>query len=124
MPTYCYSERGGDGTVYEYVFPMGETPREIELREGRRLKILERDYRAELVGAVISVRGGSVRPSKAWPRVCYASGVNASQAGELRKHLRDRGCPTEVTADGDPVYTSAAHERKALKVRGMYNKRG
>lgn len=53
---------------------------------------------------------------------CCASGVHASQAQELREHLADRGCPTEVTTDGDPIYTSAAHRKKALKCRGMFDK--
>jgi len=122
MPTYCYSSPDEPGKIYEFVFPMGQAPRQIELLVGK--VTVERDYRAELAGATISVRGGSDTRSKAWPRTCYASGVNAAQAGELRQHLRDRGVPTEVTAGGDPVYTSAAHERKALKVRGMYNKKG
>jgi hypothetical protein len=55
---------------------------------------------------------------------CVGSGVNAEQAPELRKFLADRGCPTAVTNDGDPVYTSAGHRRKALKLRGMCDKGG
>lgn len=60
---------------------------------------------------------------KIWPmKPCYASGVHASQAQELRDHLAKRGCPTEVTPSGDPIYTSAAHRKKALKIRGMHDK--
>jgi hypothetical protein len=53
---------------------------------------------------------------------CFASGVNAVQAPELRKFLADRGCATEVTSEGDPIYRSAGHRKKALKLRGMYDK--
>jgi hypothetical protein len=54
--------------------------------------------------------------------VCCASGVHASQAGELRDYLSSRGVPTEVTAEGDPVYVSAKHRKKALKARGLFDK--
>jgi len=54
-----------------------------------------------------------------WPIECVASGVNAAQADDLRKFFVERGCPTEVSPDGNPIYTSAAHRRKALKVRGF-----
>ena len=53
---------------------------------------------------------------------CYASGVHADNANDLRKHLADRGVRTEITKNGDPVYTSAAHRKKALKVRGLIDK--
>jgi hypothetical protein len=64
----------------------------------------------------------SVPPTKGWPLTCFASGVHASQAQELRDHLASKGVPTEVTRDGDPVYRDAKHRRKALKVRGMVDK--
>ena len=71
-------------------------------------------------------RGGAscerLRP--AWPRVCYASGVHANKAGELREFFQKRGVDIEVTRDGDPVYTSASQEKRCLKMRGMYNKKG
>jgi hypothetical protein len=53
---------------------------------------------------------------------CVASGVAPSQAQELRDYYRRHGVPTEVTADGNPIYRNAAHRRKALKVRGMHDK--
>ena len=59
---------------------------------------------------------------KGWPMTCFASGVNAAQAGELRDHLAKSGVPTEVTPDGDPVYRDANHRRKALKARGLHDK--
>jgi hypothetical protein len=119
MPTYCY--RSEDGDIIERAFCMGKAPSVIPLRNGKRAF---RDYRAEAVGGIVKGTDNPVksRPKKAWPMACCASGVHASQAGELRKHLADRGCPTEVTPDGDPIYTSAAHRKKALKIRGMYDK--
>lgn len=114
--TYCYCTE--DGEIVDRVFPRGEAPGRVELDDGREAV---RDLRAELAGSIISVRRQTAS-SRTWPMTCYASGVHADQAGELRKHLRDRGCPTKVTPDGDPIYESAAHRKKALKVRGMHDK--
>lgn len=108
MPTYCYSTPAGQ--VVERIFPMGKAPPSIHL--GSDL-VAKRDYQAERV-AVPATAGWPMEP-------CYASGVHAEQAGELRDHLRDRGVPTEVTSGGDPIYRSAAHRTKALAVRGLHD---
>ena len=63
-----------------------------------------------------------VPASKGWPLECYASGVAPDQAGELRDYLAKKGVPTEVSADGNPIYRDAAHRRKALKARGLHDK--
>jgi hypothetical protein len=109
--TYCYQT--GDGEIVDRVFCMGKAPERITLDDGR---VAERSFQAEHSG---TRRAGG----ECWPmKPCFASGVNASQAGELRKFLSDRGCKTEVTGDGDPIYTSPAHQKRALKLRGMHNK--
>lgn len=61
-------------------------------------------------------------PSANWPLVCTASGVHPDDAGKLRTLLAEKGVPTEVTRSGDPIYTDAAHRRRALKARGMFDK--
>ena len=103
MPAYCY-RRGN--VVITRVFPIAERPPFV------------------MVGGKKFVRSfGDERPgvpsTAGWPLECVASGVNPDQAGELRQFFKDRGCPTEVTADGNPVYRSASHRRKALKLRGF-----
>lgn len=105
MPTYCY-RRGR--RVVERVFPVRERPEQITIRG----LVYKRDRASEFGGV-------SVPASAGWPMECVASGVHPSQAGELRKYFADHGCPTEVTADGNPVYRSAAHRKKALKLRGF-----
>lgn len=122
MPTYCYNHPE-DGILERY-FPMGKAPEFLRFEDGSKAT---RDYQAEHVSGIVRGTDNPVRskskPKKPWPMApCCASGVHASQAGELRKHLVDRGCPTEVTPGGDPIYTSAAHRKKALKIRGMYDK--
>lgn len=119
MSTYCY--RAGD-IIYEAQFPMGEAPECIEVRRGDKRISAERDLSSEIATHTVSVKGTSNPVKRAWPMECYGSGVNADQAPELRKHLKDAGVPTEVTGDGNPVYTSAAHRKKALKARGLVDR--
>lgn len=107
MPAYCY--RHGKRVVTR-VFPISERPKSIMI-DGVEYK---RSWADERPG---------VPSTSGWPLECVASGVHASQAGELREFFRKRGCPTEVTADGNPVYRDAAHRRKALKLRGFHDKR-
>ena len=118
MPTYCFEKPSGE--IIEIVFPFGNAPTRV--RDGEDGVIAVRCLRKEIAGQVVSVKGTDtpVRGRKGWPmKPCYASGVHANQANELREHLRKSGVPTDVTKNGDPIYTSAAHRKKALKVRGM-----
>jgi hypothetical protein len=69
-----------------------------------------------------SDEGVGVPPTKGWPIECVASGVHADDAGKLRTHLAEKGVPTEVSKDGNPIYTNSKHRRKALKARGLHDK--
>ena len=106
MPMYCY--RNGRNVIERW-FPASHHPNEFVFKG----KTYRRDFAAEGVG---------VPASRGWPMECVASGVAPSQAQELRDYYRKHGVPTEVTADGNPVYRDARHRRKALKVRGMHDK--
>jgi hypothetical protein len=108
MPVYCY-ETEKTKKIVERVFPIGKAPKIVYHQGEKACRCLQ----AEAV---------SVPSSSGWPIACYASGVHASQAGELREFLKKSGVPTEVTADGDPVYRNARHRRKALKARGLFDK--
>ncbi len=119
MPTYCY--KANDGERAEVDCARGKAPGEIVLPSTTGTKTYYRDYRTELSGTMSFVKSSSDRPSRPWPMTCVASGVHADQGAELSEHLGKRGCPTEVK-DGDPVYTSAAHRKKALKIRGFADK--
>ena len=111
MPTYCYETTGGE--IIERQFSiMAQIPPEITLKGGRKAR---RSFRAEHAGP-------SDVTAANWPMECYASGVHPEQAGDLRAEFRRCGVPTEVTRDGNPLYRSAAHRRKALKARGMFDR--
>lgn len=98
-----------DETVHQRQFPMGGAPLTISV-DGVTAK---RSYRAESKGG---------KSTRGWPITCYASGVNANQAQDLRDEFKRINVPTEVTPDGDPVYTDAAHRRRALKARGFHDR--
>lgn len=105
--TYCYELKSGE--IVERAFPVGKAPMAIRIK-GETAK---RSYEAE---------SKSVPAPAGWPIECVASGVHPEQAGELRKHLADRGVATEITPSGNPIYTDAQHRRKALKARGMVDR--
>jgi hypothetical protein len=84
-------------------------PVEIE-REGVTFR---RSYRAERAG---------VPATQGWPMTCFASGVNAEQADDLRAEFKKHGLDVEVTKDGDPIYRDAAHRKKALRARGFVDR--
>lgn len=109
MPIYCYETESGK--IIERVFKIGKAPLFIRV-DGEKIK---RSWRSERVG---------VPATSGWPITCYASGVNARDAQKLRDHLAKKGVPTEVTPDGDPVYTDARHRHKALKARGLIDRAG
>jgi len=110
MPRYCYRDKRG--RIHERVFSiMAQIPKRIFFDDGGSA---DRDFTAERA---------SVPSARGWPLTCYASGVNASQAGELRDHFQKVGVPTEVTNDGDPVYRDAAHRKKALRARGFVDRK-
>lgn len=126
MPTYCYSTIGDLKKTFDRIFPAGKAPERLLIErtsDGWDI-YAERDRCAELSGTTISVKSGSSiqPPSGPWPMSpCFASGVGASQAQELRDHFSKHGVKTEVTSDGDPIYTSAAHRKRALKCREMHD---
>lgn len=109
MPIYCYETE--EGEIVERMFDIGKAPKTITVDGVKATRCIA----AELV---------SVPATSGWPLTCYASGVNAEDADKLRDHLAKKGVPTEVTPDGDPVYTSHSHRKKALKVRGLHDRSG
>jgi len=112
MPIYCYSTKSG--ITVTVPFPLGEAPKFVTLSlPGGRSVGAARDFRAEQV---------AVPPTKGWPLECYASGVNAAQADDLRAEFKRLKIPTEVTDDGNPVYRNAQHRKRALKARGFYDR--
>ena len=125
MPTYCYKTDNNE--VIERIFPMGQAPDQVVIMSGEMGSVIaKRYYQAEGVAGQVAGEGTpdriSGKPKKPWPMACVASGVHPSQAKELGDHLAKHGVPTEVNKQGDPVYTSASHRKRALKARGFFDK--
>ena len=57
-----------------------------------------------------------------WPMVSDAAGVHPDQAKELAEHVARRGVPTEINADGNPVFTSREHRKKFCQATGIYDR--
>lgn len=122
MPIYCYKTAGG--AIVERKYPIRGAPKRIRVKKSDGTRVsANRCLAAEIASQFANVVGTDnpvIPRRKYWPMPpCVASGVHASQAGELREYLRKSGVPTEVTEGGDPIYTSATHQKKALKVRSM-----
>lgn len=109
-----YQYQAEDGRIVEHVQALKDMtplPEVMTLEDGTVAK---------------RVWGAPAAPtSKCWPMPpCYASGVRPEQAQELRDLLKSKGVPTEVTSQGDPIYVSLEHRRRALKARGMVDRAG
>ena len=119
MPTYCYSN--SDGVTIERFFHMKEDLPKVVMdyttaRETQSSPLFTRDYSKER-------KSLQTETSTGWPmEPCVSSGVDPSQAQELRDHLKKHGVPTEVTPQGDPIYRTPTHQKRALACRGMHNK--
>ena len=107
MAIFCYANKSG--RVVDREFSVGKAPVRV-IQDGEFFK---RSYAAE------QQSGPSL---KGWPIECFASGVHSEQAQELRDFFRERGVPTEVTKDGDPVYRDARHRKRALAIRGLHDR--
>lgn len=105
-----YHYQADDGRTTTHTQPLSHPtppPAEVALEDGTVAK------------RVWGAKGAS---PKGWPLTCYASGVHAGDAQALRDEFKRVGVPTEVTNDGDPVYTSPEHRRRALKARGFFDR--
>lgn len=107
---FAYRREDNQLVWRERAFSDGPPPEEIVCEDG---KVAKRSFVAERV---------AVPAAKGWPLECLASGVNAADAQALRDEFKRVGVPTEVSRDGNPIYTDAAHRRRALKARGLVDR--
>jgi hypothetical protein len=124
--TYCYKTKSGER--FERIYQPGKAPDEVNIGKNGYSVRAYRDRQAEVFGLVTSVRSGENttrlrRRNNPWPMdPCVGSGVGPHGAQDLRDHFATHDVPTEVSKDGEPIYTSAKHRKKALKCRGMYDR--
>lgn len=118
MPTYAFAT--ADGILVEREYSLGKCPKSITAFGSKAYRC----YAAEAVTGFVKGNKTPVKRGNAtWPmEPCVASGVQPDQAQELRDFYHNRGLSIEVNNDGDPIYTSAKQRKKALKMRGMFDK--
>lgn len=57
-----------------------------------------------------------------WPKESDALGVHPAQAEEFKRFLRERGVPTEVKPNGNPICVSQKHQKQICAATGMYDR--
>jgi hypothetical protein len=57
-----------------------------------------------------------------WPILSDAAGCHPDQIEDYKKHLSDRGVPTDFTPDGRMVFRDRSHRRRVLKAIGYVDR--
>jgi hypothetical protein len=70
----------------------------------------------------VAQHGKTKQTPSNWPMESDAAGVHPAQAKEYSDYLRDKGVPTEVRPNGNPVFTSQHHRAEVCKATGMYDR--
>ena len=107
--TYCYSCECGNKE--EMTVPMSDFAKTIECKKCGKLMGI--DPAAQL--------SKTSRPS-CWPQESDAMGVHPAQAKEYAEYLRDKGVPTEINTDGNPILTSRHHRKLVCAATDTYDR--
>ncbi len=110
MAIYCYTNKGD---TIERQYPMGKAP--------RRLRHKGKIYYHDIVAEQSSVGRGR---KDTWPMRCAASGVDASQAVEATKAVKEQGF-SGVTFDartGDAIYESRRARKEYVSATGLHDR--
>ena len=59
---------------------------------------------------------------RGWPMESDALGVHPDQAQEFGQFLKERGVPTTVLPNGNPVLASRKHRKEVCAATGMYDR--
>ncbi len=105
MPTYCFTNVKTKQTV-ERQFPMGATPRRIQVKG----KLFLRDIPTEW-------RDRKATPGN-WPMVSDFGGVHPDQIPEATEFLAKRGVSVEFLPNGDVVHSDRANRKQYHEAMG------
>ena len=112
MPAYCYT--CACGQEFERVLPV------ISCRKSVRCpacyELTKRDFARE--------HGGYKHKPGNWPMKSESMGVHPLDAVAATAHASRIGIPTEFTADGRAVFTSARHRKSYCQAMGFYDRNG
>lgn len=56
-----------------------------------------------------------------YPKKSKSAAVHRRQVKEAEEHAKALGVPTDYTPEGEPVFTSRAHQKRFAKAHGMHN---
>jgi hypothetical protein len=107
---YCYACKCGNKT--EKTVPMSMFAKTIICVKCKRL-----------MGIDPAAQQGH-RPNTAsnWPQESDAMGVHPDQAKEYGDYLREKGVPTEINSEGNPVLTSRHHRKLVCAATDTYDR--
>jgi hypothetical protein len=108
--TYCYACKCGNKT--ERIVPLSEFAETIVC--GKCNKPMGIDPVAQ--------HGGKRDTPSNWPMESDALGVHPDQAKGYSDYLRERGVPTEIKENGNPVLTSQHHRKLLCQATQMYDR--
>lgn len=108
--TYCYACKCGNKT--EKQMPMSEFSKTIVCDKCERLMGID----------LVSQQGHRPNTAGAWPMESDAMGVHPAQAKEYSDYLREKGVPTEVNTEGNPVLTSQHHRKLVCAATDTYDR--
>ena len=109
MSKRLYTYLSQRGNRHNRWFPPGAQPTHI--RVGRGVAVLQQ---------ICDTR----RSGQTWPLYSDAVGVHPDQVGEAWGHSRSQGVPTEFTADGRAIFTSARHRKQYCEAYGYFDRNG
>ena len=107
--TYCYSCECGNKT--EKNVPMSDFAKTVECEKcGKLMGIDPAAQKCKTPGA------------SCWPMESDAMGVHPAQAKEYSDYLKEKGVPTEINSDGNPVLTSRHHRKLVCAATDTYDR--
>jgi len=107
---YCYACKCGN--KIEKSMPMSEFSEFTECPEC-----------GGTMGIDIAAQQNGMRDTPSnWPLESDAAGVHPDQAKEYGDYLREKGVPTEIRENGNPVFTSQRHRKLVCQATGMYDR--
>ena len=107
--TYCYACKCGNKT--EHSMPMSDFSKTIVCEKCGNLMGID------LVAQQYKTPGTSC-----WPMESDAMGVHPAQAKEYSDYLREKGVPTEVNTEGNPILTSRHHRKLVCAATDTYDR--
>lgn len=111
--------------IYCYLCQNSVCKKRVEV--GLLLKDFSSETKCPDCGGIMSIDPAAQqghRPNTAsnWPQESDAMGVHPVQAKEYSEYLRERGVPTEINADGNPILTSQHHRKLVCAATETYDR--